>query len=156
MSLETSLELNNKLLTQHNALLEQLITTLASGQTIHPQTTAALVQEYRETVPDKPTAENERPDLETLEFRDVIALACFYPVSQMLDEAMFRRVIGYNKGEEARVQQIESLVMSLHGVKRAHHLSKPALLDLARRRETEKGQQQTGSRPQRSVLLEKR
>jgi hypothetical protein len=31
MSLETSLELNNQLLTQHNALLERLITALASG-----------------------------------------------------------------------------------------------------------------------------
>jgi hypothetical protein len=73
MSLETSLELNNKLLTQHNALLEQLITALASGQTIQ-QTVVTQVQEYRESVPDKSTSEGERPGLETLEpleFSDV-------------------------------------------------------------------------------------
>ncbi|KAA3562730.1 hypothetical protein [Citrobacter freundii] len=58
MSLETSLELNNKLLTQHNALLEQLITALASGQTIQTiqtQTVVNSVQEYRETVPETKT-----------------------------------------------------------------------------------------------------
>jgi hypothetical protein len=50
MSLETSLELNNQLLTQHNALLERLITALASGVALRPDT-VAQVQEYRETVP---------------------------------------------------------------------------------------------------------
>ncbi|HAW5765356.1 TPA: hypothetical protein JL171_001815 [Escherichia coli] len=48
MSLETSLELNNQLLTQHNALLERLITALASGVALRPDT-VAQVQEYRET-----------------------------------------------------------------------------------------------------------
>lgn len=51
MSLETSLELNNQLLTQHNALLERLITALASGVALRPDT-VAQVQEYRETVPE--------------------------------------------------------------------------------------------------------
>ena len=36
MSLETSLELNNQLLAQHNALLERLIRTMASGIVMHP------------------------------------------------------------------------------------------------------------------------
>ncbi|AUO65685.1 hypothetical protein WM46_13470 [Citrobacter freundii complex sp. CFNIH2] len=136
MSLETSLELNNKLLTQHNALLEQLITALASGQTIQPQTVVTQVQEYRETVPDKSATDDERPDLETLEtleFSDVIALACFYPVPVMYSSEMFQRAIDYRDAVgEKRVVQIDALDMALGGVKRANHLSKPALLDLAR------------------------
>lgn len=58
MSLETNLELNNKLLTQQNelqarniALLERLVSTLASGVTMRPDT-VAKVQEYREAVPE--------------------------------------------------------------------------------------------------------
>lgn len=133
MSLETSLELNNKLLTQHNALLEQLITALASGQTIQPQTIVTQVQEYRETVPDKSATNEERPDLETLEFSDVIALACFYPLPVMYSFEMFQRAIDYRDAVgEKRVVQIDALGMALGGVKRANHLSKPALLDLAR------------------------
>lgn len=133
MSLETSLELNNQLLTQHNALLEQLITALASGQTIQPQTVVTQVKEYRETVPDKSATDDERPDLETLEFSDVIALACFYPKPEMLSEAMLQRAIDYRDAEgEKRVVQIDALDMALQGVKRANHLSKPALLDLSR------------------------
>lgn len=139
MSLETSLELNNKLLTQHNALLEQLLTALASGQTIQPQTVVTQVQEYRETVPDKSTTDDERPDLETLEtletleFSDVIALASFYPVPVMYSFEMFQRAIDYRDAVgEKRVVQIDALDMALRGVKRANHLSKPALLDLAR------------------------
>lgn len=133
MSLETSLELNNKLLTQHNALLEQLITALASGQTIQPQTAVTQVQEYRETVPDKSTTNDERPDLETLEFSDIIALACFYPLPVMYSFEMFQRAIDYRDAVgEKRVVQIDALDMALGGVKRANHLSKPALLDLSR------------------------
>ncbi|TGC25051.1 hypothetical protein [Escherichia sp. E1130] len=133
MSLETSLELNNKLLTQHNALLEQLITALASGQTIQPQTLVTQVQEYRETVPDKSATDDERPDLETLEFSDVIALACFYPLPVMYSFEMFQRAIDYRDAVgDKRVVQIDALDMALQGVKRANHLSKPALLDLAR------------------------
>ncbi|MGU3523866.1 hypothetical protein ACLBW2_12275 [Enterobacteriaceae bacterium C23F] len=132
MSLETSLELNNKLLTQQNTLLEQLLTALASGSAIQ-QTTAGSVQEYRETVPDKSTTDDERPDLETLEFSDVIALASFYPVPVMYSFEMFQRAIDYRDAVgEKRVVQIDALDMALRGVKRANHLSKPALLDLAR------------------------
>lgn len=61
MSLETNLELNNQLLTQQNelqtrniALLERLISTLASGVVMRPDS-VVQVQEYRETV-----AENEK------------------------------------------------------------------------------------------------
>ncbi|STD21616.1 Uncharacterised protein [Enterobacter asburiae] len=80
MSLETSLELNNQLLTQHNALLERLITALASGVALRPDT-VAQVQEYRETVPET-KAENtviSKVTLDDLEFSDIIALAAFYP-----------------------------------------------------------------------------
>ena len=48
MSLETSLELNNQLLAQHNALLERLIRTMASGIVMHPDT-ISRVQECRDT-----------------------------------------------------------------------------------------------------------
>jgi hypothetical protein len=74
MSLETSLELNNQLLTQHNALLERLITALASGVALRPDT-VAQVQEYRETVPET-KAENtviRKVTLDDLEFSDIIA-----------------------------------------------------------------------------------
>lgn len=134
MSLETSLELNNKLLTQHNALLEQLITALASGQTIQPQT-VAQVQEYRETVPET-KAENtviRKVTLDDLEFSDIIALAAFYPEAQELSETMVQRVVDYRDAEgDKRVVQIDALDSALQGVKRAGHLNKPALLDLSR------------------------
>ena len=135
MSLETSLELNNKLLTQHNALLEQLITALASGQTIQPQTVVNSLQEYRETVPETKTENTSAipVKLDDLEFSDVIALACFYPDPQELSETMFQRAIDYREAEgDKRVVQIDALDSALQGVKRASHLNKPALLDLAR------------------------
>lgn len=134
MSLETSLELNNQLLTQHNALLERLITALASGVALRPDT-VAQVQEYRETVTDT-KAENtviRKVTLDDLEFSDIIALAAFYPVAQELSETMVKRVVDYRDAEgDKRVVQIDALDSALQGVKRAGHLNKPALLDLSR------------------------
>ncbi|HDS5360822.1 TPA: hypothetical protein QHT96_004491 [Enterobacter roggenkampii] len=134
MSLETSLELNNQLLTQHNALLERLITALASGVALRPDT-VAQVQEYRESVPET-KAENtviRQVTLDDLEFSDIIALACFYPTPQDLSETMLQRAIDYRDAEgKARVVQIDALDSALKGVKRAGHLNKPALLDLSR------------------------
>ncbi|QIP18896.1 hypothetical protein HA514_04400 [Enterobacter kobei] len=134
MSLETSLELNNQLLTQHNALLERLITALASGVALRPDT-VAQVQEYRETVPET-KAENtviRKVTLDDLEFSDIIALAAFYPEAQELSETMVQRVIDYRDAEgDKRVVQIDALDSALQGVKRAGHLNKPALLDLSR------------------------
>ncbi|HCM1919090.1 TPA: hypothetical protein N3A33_005166 [Salmonella enterica subsp. salamae serovar 28:r:e,n,z15] len=135
MSLETNLELNNQLLTQHNALLERLITVLASGQTLQPQTVVKSVQEYRETVPETKTENTSAIPfkLDDLEFSDVIALACFYPDPQELRETMFQRALDYREAEgDKRVVQIDALDSALQGVKRASHLNKPALLDLAR------------------------
>ncbi len=134
MSLETSLELNNQLLTQHNALLERLITALASGVALR-QETVAQVQEYRETVPETKTENTSAipVKLDDLEFSDVVALACFYPDPQELSETMFQRAIDYREAEgDKRVVQIDALDSALQGVKRASHLNKPALLDLAR------------------------
>ena len=134
MSLETSLELNNQLLTQHNALLERLITALASGVALRPDT-VAQVQEYRETVPET-KAENtviRKVTLDDLEFSDIIALAAFYPEAQELSETMVQRVIDYRDAEvDKRVVQIDALDSALQGVKRAGHLNKPALLELSR------------------------
>lgn len=134
MSLETSLELNNQLLTQHNALLERLITALASGVALRPDT-VAQVQEYRETVPET-KAENtviRKVTLDELEFSDIIALAAFYPEAQELSETMVKRVVDYRDAEgDKRVVQIDALDSALQGVKRAGHLNKPALLDLSR------------------------
>ncbi|HHW5408980.1 TPA: hypothetical protein ACU266_004809 [Escherichia coli] len=134
MSLETSLELNNQLLTQHNALLERLITALASGVALRPDT-VAQVQEYRETVPET-KAENtviRKVTLDDLEFSDIIALAAFYPAPQELSETMVQRVVDYRDAEgDKRVVQIDALDSALQGVKRAGHLNKPALLDLSR------------------------
>ncbi|WP_193160996.1 hypothetical protein [Citrobacter youngae] len=71
--------------------------------------------------------------LDDLEFSDVIALACFYPDPQELSETMFQRAIDYREAEgDKRVVQIDALDSALQGVKRASHLNKPALLDLAR------------------------
>ncbi|HIG9580652.1 TPA: hypothetical protein ACYEKW_002019 [Escherichia coli] len=134
MSLETSLELNNQLLTQHNALLERLITALASGVALRPDT-VAQVQEYRETVPET-KAENtviRKVTLDDLEFSDVIALAGFYPVATPVTEDMLQRAVAYRDAEgDKRVVQIDALDSALQGVKRAGHLNKPALLDLSR------------------------
>lgn len=134
MSLETNLELNNQLVTRNNELLERLITALASGVALRPDT-VAQVQEYRETVPDT-KAENtviRKVTLEDLEFSDIIALAAFYPEPQELSETMVQRVVDYRDAEgDKRVVQIDALDSALQGVKRAGHLNKPALLDLSR------------------------
>lgn len=132
MSLETNLELNNQLVTRNNELLERLISTLASGVVMHPDS-AAQVQAYRETV-----AENEKTvigpiTLDDLEFSDVIALAAFYPVAKPITEEMLQRAIDYRDAEsDKRVVQIDALDSALQGVKRAKELLKPALLDLSR------------------------
>ncbi|WP_193152255.1 hypothetical protein [Enterobacter ludwigii] len=134
MSLETSLELNNQLLTQHNALLERLITALASGVALRPDT-VAQVQEYRETVTESKQENTviHQVTLHDLEFSDIIALAAFYPDPQELSETMVQRVVDYRDAEgDKRVVQIDALDSALQGVKRANHLNKPALLDLAR------------------------
>ena len=134
MSLETSLELNNQLLTQHNALLERLITALASGVALRPDT-VAQVQEYRETVPETKEENTviRKVTLDDLEFSDIIALAAFYPEAQELSETMVQRVVDYRDSEgDKRVVQIDALDSALQGVKRAGHLNKPALLDLSR------------------------
>ncbi|EEC5248967.1 hypothetical protein WO48_25500 [Salmonella enterica subsp. enterica] len=143
MSLETNLELNNKLLTQQNelqarniALLERLVSTLASGVTMRPDT-VAKVQEYREAVPEpQPETVDETQaalTLDDLEFSDVIALAGFYPEQVELSEIMLQRAIDYRDAEgEKRVVQIDALDSALLGVKRAAELHKDVLLQLAR------------------------
>lgn len=145
MSLETNLELNNKLLTQQNelqarniALLERLVSTLASGVTMRPDT-VAKVQEYREAVPEPETQPETAEEtkaaltLDDLEFSDVIALAAFYPEQVELSETMLQRAIDYRDAEgEKRVVQIDALDSALLGVKRAAELHKDALLQLAR------------------------
>lgn len=136
MSLETSLELNNKLLTQHNALIERLIEALTTGATVQPAATAQ-VQEYRETVKASANEEPKPLDLETLEFGDIIALACFNPRPVMYTDEMFQQAIAYRDAEgdaegDARVLQIDALEMALRGVQRVEHLNKPALIDLSR------------------------
>lgn len=141
MSLETNLELNNQLLTQQNelqarniALLERLITALASGVVMCPDAVAQVL-EYHETVPET-KAENtviRKVKLDDLEFSDIIALAAFYPNAQELSETMVQRVVDYRDAEgNKRVVQIDALDSALQGVKRAGHLNKPALLDLSR------------------------
>lgn len=143
MSLETNLELNNKLLTQQNelqarniALLERLVSTLASGVAMRPDT-VAKVQEYREAVPEpQPETADETKaalTLDDLEFSDVIALAGFYPEPVELSETMLQRAIDYRDAEgEKRVVQIDALDSALQGVKRAKELHKDVLLQLAR------------------------
>lgn len=81
MSLETSLELNNQLLAQHNALLERLIRTMASGIVMHPDT-ISRVQECRDTATETENM-SAAMTLDDLEFSDVIALAGFYPVAPL-------------------------------------------------------------------------
>ncbi|WP_336983811.1 hypothetical protein [Cedecea sp. HN178] len=129
MSLETSLELNNQLLTQHNALLERLIGALASGAAIQPAVTAQ-VQEYRET-----KAENAviKPlTLDELEFSDVIALAAFDEGEIEITPEMMQRAIAYRDAVgESRVVMIDALDSALQGVKRAAEVHKSVLLELA-------------------------
>lgn len=143
MSLEANLELNNQLLTQQNelqarniALLERLVSTLASGVAMRPDT-IAKVQEYRE---ERPEPEPETADetksaltLDDLEFSDVIALAVFYPEQVELSETVLQRAIDYRDAEgEKRVVVIDALDSALLGVKRAKALHKDVLLQLAR------------------------
>lgn len=133
MSLETNLELNNQLVTRNNELLERLITALASGVALRSDT-VAQIQEYHETA-TKTVAETGSavPTLDDLTFSDVIALAAFYPVANPITEEMLQRAIAYRDTTgEQRVVQIDALDSALQGVKRASHLNKPALLDLAR------------------------
>lgn len=136
MSLETNLELNNQLLTQHNALLERLISALTAGApvTTNQATTTVQVQEYRETAAVNTVPENAELTLDDMEFSDVIAIAGFYPSpSAMHSQEMFQRAIEYRSAEsESRVVQIDALDSALQGVKRAKSLHKSALLDLSR------------------------
>lgn len=132
MSLESNLELNNQLLTKHNALIERLIDALTAGAAVQPAA-GARVQEYRETVPDNSEPASFCYKLDDLEFSDVIALAGFYPTPGSITADMFKRAIGYRDAAGAeRVEQIDALDSALRGVKRAEHLNKPALLDLSR------------------------
>ncbi|EHU7138836.1 hypothetical protein KZK14_004823 [Salmonella enterica] len=147
MSLEANLELNNQLLTQQNelqarniALLERLVSTLASGVAMRPDT-IAKVQEYHEARPaHEPEPQPETVDetkaaltLDDLEFSDVIALAGFYPEQVELSETMLQRAIDYRDAEGGkRVIQIDALDSALLGVKRATELHKDVLLQLAR------------------------
>ncbi|HFW4264611.1 TPA: hypothetical protein ACIBOF_002617 [Salmonella enterica subsp. diarizonae serovar 61:r:-] len=145
MSLEANLELNNQLLTQQNelqarniALLERLVSTLASGVAMRPDT-VAKVQEYHEARPacelvPEPLSETKAAlTLDDLEFSDVIALAGFYPEQVELSETMLQRAIDYRDAEGAkRVVVIDALDSALLGVKRAKALHKDVLLQLAR------------------------
>ncbi|EHE4123962.1 hypothetical protein JM314_002736 [Salmonella enterica subsp. enterica serovar Bareilly] len=143
MSLEANLELNNQLLTQQNelqarniALLERLVSTLASGVAMRPDT-VAKVQEYREAVPEPQTETVDETQaaltLDDLEFSDIIALAGFYPEPVELSETMLQRAIDYRDAEgEKRVVVIDALDSALLGVKRAKELHKDVLLQLAR------------------------
>ncbi|ELJ7708982.1 hypothetical protein Q1F98_004865 [Salmonella enterica] len=138
MSLETNLELNNQLVTRNNELLERLISTLASGVAMRPDT-VAKVQEYREQVPETEPQPETAPEtkaaltLDSLEFSDVIALAGFYPEQVELSDTMLQRAIDYRDAEgDKRVVQIDALDSALRGVKRAKALHKDVLLQLSR------------------------
>ncbi|ELE1298156.1 hypothetical protein RC649_003467 [Salmonella enterica] len=138
MSLETNLELNNQLVTRNNELLERLISTLASGVVMRPDT-VAKVQEYREQVPETEPQPETSPEtkaaltLDSLEFSDVIALAGFYPEQVELSDTMLQRAIDYRDAEgDKRVVQIDALDSALLGVKRAKALHKDVLLQLSR------------------------
>ncbi|EBP9138289.1 hypothetical protein AHN05_19480 [Salmonella enterica subsp. enterica] len=138
MSLETNLELNNQLVTRNNELLERLISTLASGVAMRPDT-VAKVQEYREQVPEPEPQPETAPEtkaaltLDSLEFSDVIALAGFYPEQVELSDTMLQRAIDYRDAEgDKRVVQIDALDSALLGVKRAKALHKDVLLQLSR------------------------
>lgn len=134
MSLETSLELNNQLLAQHNVLLERLIRTMASGIVMHPDA-ISQVQECRDTATETADETENKAvmTLDDLEFSDVIALAGFYPSATPVTEDMLQRAVAYRDAEgDKRVVQIDALDNTLQGVKRARALHKPALLDLSR------------------------
>lgn len=134
MSLETSLELNNQLLAQHNVLLERLIRTMASGIVMHPDA-ISQVQECRDTATETADETENKAvmTLDDLEFSDVIALAGFYPSATPVTEDMLQRAVAYRDAEgDKRVVQIDALDSALQGVKRARALLKPALLDLSR------------------------
>ncbi|EAY0359025.1 hypothetical protein B2J38_16680 [Salmonella enterica] len=138
MSLETNLELNNQLVTRNNELLERLISTLASGVTMRPDT-VAKVQEYRAATPEPEPQPETAPEtkaaltLDSLEFSDVIALAGFYPEQVELSDIMLQRAIDYRDAEgDKRVVQIDALDSALLGVKRAKALHKDVLLQLSR------------------------
>lgn len=138
MSLETNLELNNQLVTRNNELLERLISTLASGVAMRPDT-VAKVQEYRETTTEPEPQPETAPEtkaaltLDALEFSDVIALAGFYPEQVELSDTMLQRAIDYRDAEgDKRVVQIDALDSALLGVKRAKALHKDVLLQLSR------------------------
>ncbi|HAX7483024.1 TPA: hypothetical protein JTN37_004835 [Escherichia coli] len=129
MSLETNLELNNQLVTRNNELLERLISALASGVVMHPDT-VAKVQEYHEAVAETGGA---IPTLDDLTFSDVIALAAFYPVAKPISLTMLQRAIDYRDATgEQRVVQIDALDSTLQGVKRAKEMHNAGLLDLSR------------------------
>lgn len=138
MSLETNLELNNQLVTRNNELLERLISTLASGVAMRPDT-VAKVQEYRETTTEPEPQPETAPEtkaaltLDSLEFSDVVALAVFYPEQVELSDTMLQRAIDYRDAEgDKRVVQIDALDSALLGVKRAKALHKDVLLQLSR------------------------
>ncbi|ECY1035003.1 hypothetical protein F6532_12570 [Salmonella enterica] len=138
MSLETNLELNNQLVARNNELLERLISTLASGVTMRPDT-VAKVQEYRAATPEPEPQPETAPEtkaaltLDSLEFSDVIALAGFYPEQVELSDTMLQRAIDYRDAEgDKRVVQIDALDSALLGVKRAKALHKDVLLQLSR------------------------
>ncbi|ENU2133186.1 hypothetical protein ACE60T_003476 [Salmonella enterica] len=138
MSLETNLELNNQLVTRNNELLERLISTLASGVAMRPDT-VAKVQAYREQVPEPEPQPETAPEtkaaltLDSLEFSDVVALAAFYPEQVELSDTMLQRAIDYRDAEgDKRVVQIDALDSALLGVKRAKALHKDVLLQLSR------------------------
>lgn len=131
MSLETNLELNNQLVTRNNELLERLITALASGVALRPDT-VAQVQEYRETVPE---TGGGSPTLDDLTFSDVIALAGFYPEPQAISLTMLQCAIDYRDAEgegDKRVVQIDALDSALQSVKRAKEVHNEVLLQLSR------------------------
>ncbi|EJN3582877.1 hypothetical protein P6C68_004378 [Escherichia coli] len=131
MSLETNLELNNQLVTRNNELLERLISALASGIVMHPDT-ISRVQECQDTATETENM-SAAMTLDDLEFSDVIALAGFYPVATPVTEDMLQRAVAYRDAEgDKRVVQIDALDSALQGVKRARALLKPALLDLSR------------------------
>ncbi|WP_368913476.1 hypothetical protein [Mixta calida] len=140
MSLETHIEQNNKLLAQHNELMQQLINTLQKQQ--HPGVfeelaarDAAAKREECETAKLHETAEAAKATLTLgdLDFSEIIALAGFYPTPVALSDEMLMRAIAYSDATgDQRVEQIDALDMALKGVKRAPHLRKEALLDLAR------------------------
>lgn len=139
MSLETNLELNNQLVTRNNELLERLISALASGVVMRPDS-VVQVQEYREPPEHceslaEAAAEHEKTalSLDDLTFSDTIALATFYPVAKPITGDMLQRAITYRDATgEQRVVQIDALDSALQGVKRAKELLNPSLLDLSR------------------------